>query len=140
MISRLVLSLALAFTLSAQVPANLSPFSIFLASGSTIEQVATDGNGYIWIYGETNIPENGYPHDVFVSRLDPAAASLLRTVDPGGESAITRTGALAVDRLREALKLSSAAIRRAEGMGCVQAAERARGQQQRINDRRPPDL
>jgi len=97
MLRKLCSALFLTAALSAQVPANLPAFSTYLASGSTVKQVATDGKGFIYVYGETNIPANGYPHDVFVSRLDPNAANLLWTVDLGGESAITRASALAVD-------------------------------------------
>jgi len=97
MIRMFCAALLAAIALPAQVPAPLPPFSTFLKANSTIRQVATDAQGYIYVYGETNVnPTTGYPRDVFIARLDPAAANFTYTVDIGGSS-ITRAAALAVD-------------------------------------------
>jgi hypothetical protein len=91
-------ALVAVINLPAQIPANLPPLSTFLKANSTIKQVATDGQGYIYVYGKTKVNSgNGYPMDVFIApRLDPAAANVTYTVDIGGSS-ITRAVALAVD-------------------------------------------
>jgi hypothetical protein len=66
--------LLLATSLLAQVPANLAPFSTFLKANSSIQQVATDAQGFICVFGEASpSPVTGYSRDVFVARLDPAA-------------------------------------------------------------------
>ncbi len=68
----------LAFSLSAQVPANLPPVSTFLKANSTIQQIATDAQGYIYVCGNVNPTAPNQDSDqVFVGRLDPAATKFL---------------------------------------------------------------
>jgi hypothetical protein len=77
----IVAPLLFAAFLSGQVPTGLAPFSTFLKANSSIQQVATDARGFIYIYGETALDPGagfgpGYGQNVFVARLDPAAATL----------------------------------------------------------------
>ena len=102
MLRMLCSALLFATALSAQIPASLPPFSTFLKANSNIKQVATDSNGYIYIYGETNIATNGYPQSVFVARLDPNAAKLIWTVNLAANSTIARAAALTVDAAENA--------------------------------------
>jgi hypothetical protein len=46
--------LLFASSLAAQVPANLPPVSTFLKANSTIQQIATDAQGYIYVCGNVN--------------------------------------------------------------------------------------
>jgi uncharacterized protein (TIGR03437 family) len=78
-------------------PRVLSPFSTFLKANSSVQQIATDAAGYIYILGQvpqSPIPGNG--QDVFVARLDPAATKFTYFVYVGGSS-IETAGAMAVD-------------------------------------------
>jgi hypothetical protein len=89
--------LLFAASLLGQVPAGLAPFSTFLKANSSIQQVATDAQGFIYVYGETALnPGAGYGQNVFVARLDPAATTLTYVVYLG-ESSTTYAGAMAVD-------------------------------------------
>ena len=95
--NKLCFALLFVSALAAQVPANLLPFSTFLKANSNIKQVATDSTGDIYVYGETDIPTNGYPESVFIAKLDPAAANLTWTVKLAVDSTIARAAAMAVD-------------------------------------------
>lgn len=71
--STLVL-LLFASSLAAQVPANLPPLSTFLKANSTIQQIATDAQGYIYVCGNVNpAVANQGSNQIFIGRLDPAA-------------------------------------------------------------------
>jgi hypothetical protein len=95
-------ALLFAASLSAQIPVGLAPFSTFLKANSSVQQVATDAQGFIYVYGEIPLtngkdPEDaGYNQEVFVARLDPAATMLTYVVYLGG-SAPTYSEAMAVD-------------------------------------------
>jgi uncharacterized protein (TIGR03437 family) len=93
--------LLFAASLFGQVPAGLAPFSTFLKANSSARQVATDAQGFIYVYGETALHPgagfgSGYAQNVFVARLDPAAATL-KYVAYLGDSSLTYAGAMAVD-------------------------------------------
>jgi uncharacterized protein (TIGR03437 family) len=66
--------LLFASSLAAQVPANLPPVSTFLKANSTIQQIATDAQGYIYVCGNVNpAAANQGSNQIFIGRLDPAA-------------------------------------------------------------------
>lgn len=93
--------LLLAPSLLGQVPVGLAPFSTFLKTNSSVQQVATDAQGFIYVYGETALNPSagfgaGFGQNVFVARLDPAAATLTYVVYLGGSST-TYAEAMAVD-------------------------------------------
>src|SRR5580700_580320 len=97
MLRKVCLALLSSAVLSAQIPANLPPFSTFLKASSTVKQVAVDAQGYIYVYGETNAsPATGQPQSVYVARLDPTAANLTWIAQLGGSGTV-RGAALAVD-------------------------------------------
>src|SRR5580658_2754353 len=70
----------------------LPPFSTFFKANSSIQQIATDSAGDIFVVGEA--PLNS--PNVFVAKLDPATANITWIVYIGGSSAETASG-LAVD-------------------------------------------
>jgi uncharacterized protein (TIGR03437 family) len=93
--------LLFAASLLGQVPAGLASFSTFLKANSFIQQVATDAQGFIYVYGETALnPGAGfgasYGQNVFVARVDPAATTLTYVIYLG-DSSNTYVGAMAVD-------------------------------------------
>jgi len=63
-----------AFVAGLQVQAQtaLPPFSAFLKANSTIQNIATDPGGNIFVAGQ--VPSNG--QDVFVAKIDPATAKM----------------------------------------------------------------
>lgn len=70
--------LLFASSLSAQVPANLPPLSTFLKANSTIQQIATDPHGYIYVCGNVNpAVANQGSNQIFIGRLDPAATEFI---------------------------------------------------------------
>ncbi len=81
---------------SAQLPANLPPFSTFLKADSTVQQVATDAQGYIYVFGEVT-PESRL--GVFVARLNPSATetTYVTVLKSRGGTGITVASAMAVD-------------------------------------------
>jgi len=94
--------LLLAEALAAQVPAPLVPFSTFLKARSSVQQVATDSQGFIYVFGETWPDYNAYSQEVFVARLDPTGAKLTWVAKLAGppstdDFAMTRSGAMVVD-------------------------------------------
>jgi len=70
----------------------LPPFSTFFKANSSIQQIATDSAGNIFVAGQA--PLNS--PDVFVAKLDPATAKITWIVYIGGSSAETAAG-LALD-------------------------------------------
>ncbi len=87
----IVAPLLSAASLCGQVPVGLAPFSTFLKANTSVQQIATDAQGFIYVYGEMPIngtdPENaGYNQEVFVARLDPAATTFTYVVYLGGSS------------------------------------------------------
>ncbi len=87
--------------LMGQVPVGLAPFSTFLKANSSVLQVKTDAEGFIYVYGVTatsgSDPEDaGYNQELFVLRLNPSATAVTYTVYLGGSSP-TYGGAMTVD-------------------------------------------
>ena len=76
-----------AFVAGLQVQAHtaLPPFSAFLKANSTIQNIATDPGGNIFVAGQ--VPSNG--QDVFVAKIDPATAKIVWIAYIGGSSAET---------------------------------------------------
>ncbi len=87
----------LATILGAAIPANLPPFTTFLKANTSIQTVATDAQGYIYVFGDVapSAPDE-YPDQVFVARLDPAASKVTYVAYLGGSSA-TYGEAMTVD-------------------------------------------
>jgi hypothetical protein len=110
-------ALLAAITLAAQIPANLPPFSTFLKANSTIAQVATDPQGYIYVFGETNFHgADSYLRDIFIARLDPSAASVTYSVNIGG-LATTKAAARDTPGLQQSLDLVAAVCDQARPLG-----------------------
>jgi uncharacterized protein (TIGR03437 family) len=81
----------------AQTPASLPLFSTFLKANSTIQQIAVDSQGYIYVFGSVDPPVPLNPSDqVFIARLNPAATQFLYVTYLGGSST-TIAGAMAID-------------------------------------------
>src|SRR5579863_4988874 len=79
------------------LPAALPPFSTFIKENSTIQQIATDPQGNIYLFGvvpDSPVPGNG--QDVFIAKLNPAATEFTYFVYFGGSST-ELAGGLAVD-------------------------------------------
>jgi len=88
-----------AASLFGQVPAGLAPFFTFLKANSSVQKIATDAQGFIYVYGQTALSEpesSDYNPNVFVARLNPTATALTYMVQLGGSSP-TFAGAMAVD-------------------------------------------
>jgi hypothetical protein len=105
MISKLLVASVAPFLFSASLPgqvqAGLAPFSTFLKADSSVQQVATDAQNFIYVYGETALHPgagfgSGYGQNVFIARLNPAATTLTYVVYLGNSS-LTFAGAMAVD-------------------------------------------
>ena len=89
--------LLFASSLPAQIPANLPPLSTFLKANSTIQQVATDPNGYIYVCGNVSpVAANQGSNQIFIGRLDPAASKFIYLTYLTA-SAATIAGAMTVD-------------------------------------------
>src|ERR1700728_3459120 len=89
------LLISIPFLVAAQTA--LAPFSTFLKENSSIQQIATDPSGNIYVFGQVSeSPTPGNGQDVFVAKLDPAASKFIYFVYLGGSSMETAAG-LAVD-------------------------------------------
>jgi uncharacterized protein (TIGR03437 family) len=90
-----LLLISIPFAAAAQTA--LAPFSTFLKENSSIQQIAIDPAGNIYVFGQvTESPTPGNGQDVFVAKLDPAASKFIYFVYFGGSSTETASG-LAVD-------------------------------------------
>jgi hypothetical protein len=98
-ILKLVSPLLFAAYLAGQVPAGLAPFSTFLKANSSVQQIATDAQGFIYVCGVTSTFPSSSPDSspaVFVLKLNPAATALVYTVQLPGP-APSYPAAMAVD-------------------------------------------
>lgn len=92
MFKPLVAALVVALPIAAQIP-----FSTFLKSNVTVKQIATDSQGFIYVYGDVNpAPGPNYSLEIFAGRVDPQTGAFTWLKYFGG-AALTEAVALAVD-------------------------------------------
>jgi len=96
-IPSILIALFLIGDLAPAGAATLAPFSTFIKENSTLQQIATDPAGDIYLFGvvpESPIPGNG--QDLFIAKLNPAATEFAYFIYFGGSSTES-AGGLAVD-------------------------------------------